>query len=117
MFAILFSSNSFAEEKKVIDTKFLLASAYLIDSTIFDMESTYIGLRSCPNCFEANPILEPFIKKGRPAAYLFQGAINGLVLYESYHLKKKGSKIWWLAPIAIGSAHFVAGGFNLRFVF
>lgn len=115
---VLFSSsNAFAQENKVFDTKFFLASAYLVDATIFDMESTYAGLKNCSDCFETNPILEPFINKGRPAAYLFQGAINGLVIYESYYLKKRGSKFWWLGPVALGSIHAVAGGFNLRFVF
>ena len=118
LFIILFSpKTSFCQEKNIVDGKFIFVSSYLIEATIFDVESTYAARKNCSECFEANPIMEPFVSKGRPVAYLVQGIVNGVIIYTSYRLKAGGRKSWWLGPVVIGSAHAIAGGFNLRYVF
>lgn len=96
---------------------FKLVTGMLIASTIMDVETSFHALGNCASCREANPVLSPMLRGGRLKVYALQGAIDAGIILTSYQLKKGGHKYWWLAPIAISSAHFAFGGFNLRFTY
>jgi len=107
-----------AEEKKVVDTNFVLVSTYLVAMTIFDVETTFAAIRN--GAHEANPIMKPFIKRGRAATYGIQMGINTIVIGTSYLMKKSDNpdlrKTWWVIPSVVATSHGVAGGLNLRYV-
>lgn len=105
------------DHKKVVDDKFILVNGLMISATIFDIESTYYALDHCPSgyiCREGNPVMRPFVEKGRPAIYLVQGAISSGALAYSYYLKKNKSGAWWIfPPLALATVHTVAGTHNM----
>ena len=99
------------------EKKFWGLSLALASATIYDVETTFAGLGNCRDCAEANPIMRPFVKNGRPATYAFTMGVSGAEIYFARKLRKRHSKLWWL-PLAAGTAtHVVAGSANLRFVF
>jgi hypothetical protein len=111
---LFYSLPAFAQEKTV-DKKFIVVNGFLVSATVFDIETTYIGLENCSRCKELNPVMRPFVNSGRPAIYTVEMGINAGMIYYSYKLKKRGSKLWWVIPVAVGAAHGVAGGSNLKF--
>ena len=103
-------------EKKIIDINFITVSSYLILTTIFDLETTFSAIRN--GAHEANPIMRPFVKRGRGATYGMQMGINAIVIGTSYLMKKdpKWNKGWWVIPLVVATGHGVAGGLNLKYV-
>ena len=99
---------------KVADKKFWIVSTMLVGATIYDAESTYYALDKCRTCFEANPVMRPFVKSGRPSLYAVQSAINAGIIIYSYKMKKNDEKLWWLIPVVVASAHSIAGTHNIR---
>jgi len=114
---VLYSSPVLAQNKivnkKVVDTNFIFVNGFMASGIILDVESTYT-CTSTGKCIEANPFMRPLVDKGRPAMYAVQGAVAGLVMYSSYDLKKRGSKIWWLPPVIVGALHTAVGINNMR---
>ena len=108
---------------KIVDTKFIVVSSSLVASTIFDVETTFAGVKNTaiPVREESNPIMRPFINAGRPATYAFLGGANTGVIYLSYRMKKSHDptirKLWWVISVTATAGHAFAGGFNLRFTF
>ena len=84
--------------------------------TIFDVETTFAAIRN--GAHEANPIMRPFIKRGRGATYGMQMGINTIIIGSSYLMKKdpKWNKVWWIIPSVAATGHGIAGGLNLRYV-
>lgn len=106
-----------ADQKKVVDAKFTALMLALQVSTVADIESTYHALGNCPpgyTCREGNPLMRPFIQSGRPAAYAFTTGVNGLVMWHSYRLKKRGSRWWWVGPAIQIGIHTFAAVHNYR---
>ena len=103
----------------VVDKKFLIINAPLIGTSIYDIESTYFALNRCENrCREGNPLMRPFIERGRPWAYAYYLSLDAGVIYYSYYLKKNGhNKLWYVAPLAVAGAHTIAGTWNIKIAF
>lgn len=103
---------------KIVDTKFVLVAGSLAGSTIFDMETTFAALKR-EGVHEGNPIMRPFVQRGRPAAYVVVSGLDAGIIYASYRIKKSANpnmqKLWWVMPVAATVSHGLAGGFNLRF--
>ncbi len=114
---VFYSLPAFAQEQTA-DKKFIFTSAFLAGATMLDVESTFAALNKCAGtCREGNPLMRPLFQSGRPAVYAVQGGVDVAVIAWSYKMKKDGNKLWWLVPVALGTAHGFAGGFNMRFVF
>ncbi|TSC91164.1 MAG: hypothetical protein G01um10142_103 [Parcubacteria group bacterium Gr01-1014_2] len=124
---LLFPSFVLAQEAnssdKVVDTKFMLVVSSLVASMVFDVETSFAGIKKHPeiNTREGNPVMKLFVNAGRPATYaLLSGAEAGLVSI-SYWMKKSKKpairKIWWAVPVVGTTSHAIGGGVNLRFVF
>ncbi len=117
-FVVVFYSLPALAQDKVADKKFIFSNAFLVGTTVFDMESTFAALNKCGNtCREGNPLLRPLFNSGRPVVYVVEGAVDVGLITWSYKLKKAGNKLWWFPPVAVGSIHGLWGGVNLRFVF
>ncbi|MEK7154345.1 MAG: DUF5658 family protein [Patescibacteria group bacterium] len=104
---------SFAQQKKVIDKKFWAVGAGLALATVYDYETTFSTLNN-RNYKEGNPIMKPFVDRGRPAVYAVNGAINAAAMLAAYKLKKNHPKIWWVIPVCLAAGHVFAGTSNLR---
>jgi len=104
-------------EEKVIDTKFIAVSSYLILTTVFDIETTFAVIRNGGH--EENPVMKPFAKN-RAYMYGVQFGIDALVIWLSYEMKgskhKEFSQTWWVAPMIVGTTHGVMGGLNCRYI-
>lgn len=113
----LFATSNLAQaQDKTADKTFWTVSSALIGSSIYDIESTYFVLDKCEKkCREANPIARPFIERGRPWAYAFQGSINAGLLYYSYRLKEDGNKLWYIPPLIVTAGHVAGGTWNIQF--
>ncbi len=106
--ALVFVLLAINTEAGTIDKKFLLVNGFYIGSAILDVESTFYSLDRCSNCVEGNPVVAPFVNKGKLTTYAFYGAVTTGVIYGSYILKKRRFKYWW-TPIILGTVvHFLA---------
>jgi hypothetical protein len=115
--AVLMTSTQAQEKKKVMDKEFIAVSSYLILMTVFDVETTFAVVRNGGH--ENNPVMKPFIKSGRLATYGVQLGVDALFIWLAYEMKgskhKEFRKIWWVAPVVLGTEHGVMGGLNLRY--
>lgn len=104
--------------KKVIDKSFLEVSAFLVASTIFDVETTFAAIHN--GAHEANPLMKPFVNKGRVPTYAVQLGVDAILLSIAYEIKKSShrdlQKVWWVLPTVAATGHTVASGLNLRYV-
>jgi hypothetical protein len=116
--AVLCAVAAPVRAEKVVDTKFVLACVALEASSIYDMERTLYRINHCPagyDCQEANPIMKPFVKRGRMPMYLAQTVLNGASMVGAYHLKKGGHREWVIIPSFGVGVHGVFGTFTFRF--
>lgn len=115
---IFFCSLPVSAQEKTVDKKFIFASSFLAGTTILDVESSFATFDNYGDRRkERNVLLRPLFKSGRPAVYAVEGTLDAGFIAWSYKLKKDGKKMWWVVPVAVGSVHAIAGGFNLQFVF
>ena len=110
---------AFSQDKsdKVVDTKFVVVSSFLVSSTVFDIKSTYYFLDNCPKtrrCVEGNILMKPFVDRGKPVLYAVQVGINTGIISYAYYLKKHNNKLWWVVPVVFGASHTIAGTHNLK---
>jgi hypothetical protein len=105
---VLFSTVAHAQDKLF----WTLATATEA-ATLYDLHTTQTALQRCQSCYEANPIMKPFV--GSRAAALTAGlGLSAGSIYGAFKLKKKGFRYWWVplaAPIAV---HTAAGISNTR---
>lgn len=108
-------------QSNVIDRPFVIVGAALVGATVYDLESTFAVMKSCPadmRCFEANPIQRPFVNRDRLATYTFNLAIDGGMMYAAYQLKKseRFHKLWWFVPVGGIVGHAIGGTANIKMI-
>ncbi len=115
---LLFAIRGEAQEK-VVDKKFVLVGATMHLSMIVDGKTTFDLLKRCPECYEKNPLVAPFIKRGPVVAYMAGTVAEVGVMYVAYKMKGSDNaflrKTWWLAPIVITALHTKGALMNYRF--
>lgn len=114
------ASSSFAQQEvKAFDKKFFAVSAALIASSVYDVETTFSGIKS-GRLKEGNPLMVPFVNSGRPAYYSIVMSSNAGALYFGYRFKKSSypqlRRFWWIVPITGIVIHGLGGSINLKFV-
>jgi hypothetical protein len=97
-----------------LDWKSLGIFAALQASTAADLESTFRTLNRCSTCYEANPIMRPLIKAGRPTSYAVITGINTLGLWTSLKLRQEKKKWWWVPMTVYTGIHVFAAVHNNR---
>ena len=95
------------------DRPYWVMYGWLTAATIFDVETTFYRLNHCDACQEANPIMRPFIERGRLATYAFSVAVNGVVMVLSRRMYDRGDTWWRVGPLAFTIVHAIAGTLNL----
>jgi hypothetical protein len=105
---------------KVADKTFWLVGAALNTAMLLDTKSTFDVARRCPECYEANPVVAPFVNQGPTVAFTAGEVFDIGVMAVS--AKMKGSTkpwvrhIWWVAPVAIATGHAMAYRHNVNLV-
>ena len=118
---ILYSVSSDAQsvnqspQKKVVDKKFIILAGLLVSSQVLDTETTHIGINKY-GLREGNPLMAPFVNRGRLASYSVGLGIDTGILTISYFLKKNNSRFWWIPPVAHTGVHFYAGSKNWKLI-
>lgn len=91
---------------------YTLTYAALVASTVADVETTFRGLDRCSSCREANPLLRPFVERGRGATYGVSIGLNILTMELARRSKRRGNRGWWVGPALQGSFHAGAAIWN-----
>ena len=112
--AVVADQNTQSETPpRATDRPYWVMYGWLTAATIFDVETTFYRLDHCDNCQEANPIMRPFIERGRLATYAFSLAVNGVVMVLSRRMYDRGDSWWRVGPLAFTIVHAIAGTLNL----
>ena len=124
MLLLLTTSASQAQELaskpagKVADTKFWLVGATLNTAMLLDTKSTFDVARRCADCYEANPIVAPFVYEGPTVTFVAGEAFDIGVMTVAAKMKASERSwvrhIWWVAPIAIAAGHAAAYRHNIN---
>lgn len=113
------SAQTNTQNDNVVDTKFVVVASSLVASTIFDVETTFPMITNHGGR-EINPLMKPFINRGRPATYAYLGGVNAGVIYTSYRMKKSKDpairSLWWVIPASVITAQVVYGSVTLRVI-
>ncbi len=107
------------------DTELYVADGLMIASAVYDTE-TFLHARKHPGIrvYEGNPVLKPFMERGRVPAYLAMAAVTAgeiLITHKLHKEFKHGShhkrfgQGWAIFPGVVITTHGVAGTLNLRF--
>lgn len=94
---------------RTADAKFFLLNGIHLGMAIFDVEMTQRCIAS-HHCRETNPVM-PSSQGGQLSInFAIVGSTTGI----SYLIRKDGSKLWWLPPVAGAAVHSVgvATGFQ-----
>ena len=82
-------------------------------ATIYDIQTTRNVMQRCPTCYEANPIMKPFVASS-PAAFSVAVGLSAGGIYGAFKLRKKGVRYWWVPVAAPLAVHTIAGLNNSR---
>lgn len=91
---------------------YVFVYALLSATTVMDIESTFNGLDRCPSCKEGNPIMRPFIKRGRVATYAFAFSLNAIQMEVARRQKRRHERLWVVAPLIGTGIHGAAATSN-----
>jgi hypothetical protein len=96
---------------RVVDKKFVAATAFQVAANIFDVEST-IGMQKKGLCKEGWSSWAVGDYPTRPKLYATAAIANAGTATLAYFLKKKGKNYWWLPQVSVGSVHAFAASRN-----
>lgn len=108
-----------AAEPIIFDRDFITTTISLNTATAFDMETTFAGINN-GRAKEGNPFMRPFVERGQATAYVYELAMNTLIMYAAYKMRTSENTFlrehWRFLPRVAMIGHIIAGGANLRFV-
>jgi hypothetical protein len=96
---------------KAQDKSLTILSGATAAATAFDVATTMKVFHSCDTCYEANPVMRPFVGSGA-GAYTVSLSISSATMWASYKLKQDGRKWWWIPLGAQIGFHLAAGVHN-----
>jgi hypothetical protein len=96
---------------RVVDKKFVTATAFQVAANIFDVEST-IGMQKKGLCKEGWSSWAVGDHPTRAKLYTTAALANAGTATLAYLLKKKGKSYWWLPQVSAGSIHTFAASRN-----
>ena len=105
-------AQEFRTSERVADKKFWLTAGALTTTMLLDTRSTFDVSKRCPDCYEANPVVAPFVRQGATTTYAAGLAFDAGVMTVAY--KMKGSenrwarRTWWVVPAALIVGHSIA---------
>lgn len=106
---LLLNSTAYAEDGAASKEKlFWTLAAGVQAATIYDVNTTIRTLDRCVTCYEANPIMKPFVRN-TTAAYGAGLGLSAVSIYGSRKLKEKGSRWWWVPLVGQIGVHTALG--------
>jgi hypothetical protein len=108
--ALLLTATAHAEEK---DKLFWSLAAAAQVATVYDVNTTLRTLDRCSTCYEANPIMRPFVRNSA-TAYSAGLGLSAAGIYGSKKLKERGSRWWWVPLVSQIGVHTALGIRNSR---
>ena len=108
------NSTSRDENPPTLDGKLLTLISLSYAAAVYDTQTTFAAFERCRGgCFEANPLMRPFVAH-RSSAYAYSMGLTSLSVYGTYRLKKSGSRLWWVPIVATTALHITAGIHNQK---
>ncbi len=109
------STASYAQDRgaeKVADAKFWIVAGALNTAMVLDTRSTFDVAKRCTDCYEANPIVAPFVRQGAPTTFVAGEAFDVAVMSVAARMKASDRswvrRTWWVAPAALIVGHSIA---------
>ena len=105
-------AQDFRGREQVADKKFWLVAGGLTTAMLLDTKSTFEVGKRCSDCYEANPVVAPFVRQGPTTTFAAGLAFDAGVMTVAY--KMKGSentwarRTWWVVPAALVIGHSIA---------
>lgn len=85
----------------------IMPGRFLLGSRYFQEQAR------CPYCQETNPLIRPFVERGRLPTYLFAAAIKAGIMYIADRMLDRADPMWRYFPIAVTIVHAIAGTWNI----
>jgi hypothetical protein len=107
-----------APAKKVTDRKFWILGAALNTAMLLDTKSTFDVSKRCADCYEANPVVAPFVAQGQATTYIAGEAFDAGVMALAARMKASdrawARRTWWVIPVALITGHTIAYRHNVN---
>jgi hypothetical protein len=109
-------AQEFRAPEKVADKKFWLTAGALTGTMLLDTRSTFEVSKRCPDCYEANPFVAPFVRQGASTTYAAGLMFDAGVMTIAYKMKGSDNRwarrTWWVVPAALIAGHSIAARHN-----
>ena len=105
-------------QRRVADKKFWLLGGALNSAMLLDTKSTFDVTRSCADCYEANPFVKPFVKRGPVTTYIAGEFFDAGVMTVAARMRAADRRwmrrTWWVIPVALITGHAIAYRHNVN---
>lgn len=91
---------------------YIAAYVVLTVMTVLDVETTHRKLDSCATCYEANPIMRPFVQQGRGTTYAVAFSLNAITMEIARRRRNENSRLWFVRPLIGAGIHGAAAASN-----
>ena len=98
--------------RKVADKKFWLLGGALNSAMLLDTKSTFDVTKTCTDCYEANPFVRPFVRRGPVTTYVAGEIFDAGVMTIAAGMRGSDRpwmrRTWWVIPVALITGHAIA---------
>ena len=105
-------AQDFRARETVADKKFWVVAGALTTAMLLDTKSTFAVGTRCADCYEANPVVAPFVHQGATTTYAAGLAFDAGVMTVAYKMKGSDNRwarrTWWIVPAALIAGHSMA---------
>ena len=106
-----------AGARKVVDRKFWLLGGALNSAMVLDTKSTFDVTTTCTDCYEANPFVRPFVRRGPVTTYIAGEVFDAGVMTIAARMRGAERpwmrRTWWVIPVALITGHAIAYRHNV----
>jgi hypothetical protein len=103
---------------KVADKKFWLLGGALNSAMLLDTKSTFDVTKTCTDCYEANPFVRPFVRRGPVTTYvageIFDAGVMTIAASMRGADRRWMRRTWWVIPVALVTGHAIAYRHNVN---
>ena len=103
---------------KVADKKFWLLGGALNSAMLLDTKSTFDVTKTCTDCYEANPFVRPFVRRGPVTTYIAGEIFDAGVMTIAARMRGADRpwmrRTWWVIPVALITGHAIAYRHNVN---
>jgi len=104
--------------RKLADKKFWLLGGALNSAMLLDTKSTFDVTKTCSDCYEANPFVRPFVRRGPATTYIAGEIFDAGVMTIAARMRGAGRpwmrRTWWVIPVALITGHAIAYRHNVN---